>query len=73
MKRRKVDLEFWLDMYDWLDVESERIYQEIDWIDQNFFYPPEKYKKELDEAYKEMRHIDELKLYVRKRLLKYNR
>lgn len=73
MERRRIDLEFWLDMYDWLDSDSEDQYQTIEWANQNFFYPPDNVKEEVRDAHRHMERNHELSQFVRKRILKYNR
>lgn len=73
MERRRIDLKFWLDMYDWLDDDTETHYQTIEWVRQSYFYPPENVKEELKDAHEQMARNHELSQFVRKRILKYNR
>jgi len=70
----KIDLEFWLGVYDKSSFEMEQLIQSSNWINEYVGRPFHedilKKLREIDDEYHKMRDIEQ---YARKRILKYNR
>lgn len=70
----KMDLKFWLDVYDKLDDELYSVNEEVNWIHEYigrpFLEDTKKELRELDDLYNKYYHMRE---YVRGRILNYNR